>query len=198
MTSLSAFGGPAERVISRGEFPVASTNPYTGLRRYSLLFVDLTLNARRTPLGLLSVCVETPPAAGTFASGGSAVSVAGPGGGGAAAPASAGGAAAASGAGATAASAGGVSTHTLSNPSGVRLAFKVKSTNNNEYRLRPVYGFVEATGNSPLEITRSAGPPKNDKLVIQFKEAAADASDAAPLFKEGALLGELTLPLNAA
>uniref|UniRef100_A0A915AQD3 Major sperm protein n=1 Tax=Parascaris univalens TaxID=6257 RepID=A0A915AQD3_PARUN len=173
MTSLSAFGGPAERVISRGEFPVASTNPYTGLRRYSLLFVDLTLNARRTPLGLLSVCVETPPAAGTFASGGSAVSVAGPGG-------------------------GGVSTHTLSNPSGVRLAFKVKSTNNNEYRLRPVYGFVEATGNSPLEITRSAGPPKNDKLVIQFKEAAADASDAAPLFKEGALLGELTLPLNAA
>nr|AAT77427.1 MSP-domain protein 1 variant [Ascaris suum] len=94
--------------------------------------------------------------------------------------------------------AGGVSTHTLSNPSGVRLAFKVKSTNNNEYRLKPVYGFVEATGNSPLEITRSAGPPKNDKLVIQFKEAAADASDAAPLFKEGALLGELTLPLNAA
>uniref|UniRef100_A0A915ALB3 Major sperm protein n=1 Tax=Parascaris univalens TaxID=6257 RepID=A0A915ALB3_PARUN len=94
--------------------------------------------------------------------------------------------------------AGGVSTHTLSNPSGVRLAFKVKSTNNNEYRLRPVYGFVEATGNSPLEITRSAGPPKADKLVIQFKEAAADASDAAPLFKEGAPLGELTLPLNAA
>nr|AAP94884.1 MFP1-alpha [Ascaris suum] len=94
--------------------------------------------------------------------------------------------------------AGGVSTHTLSNPSGVRLAFKVKSTNNNEYRLRPVYGFVEATGNSPLEITRSAGPPKNDKLVILFKEAAADASDPAALFKEGAPLGELTLPLNAA
>uniref|UniRef100_A0A915AM88 Uncharacterized protein n=1 Tax=Parascaris univalens TaxID=6257 RepID=A0A915AM88_PARUN len=106
MTSLSFFGGPAERVISRGEFPVASTNPYTGLRRYSLLFVDLTLNARRTPLGLLSVCVETPPAAGIFASGGSAVSVAGPGGGGAAAPASAGGAAAASGAGAAASGGG--------------------------------------------------------------------------------------------
>uniref|UniRef100_A0A915AQE2 MSP domain-containing protein n=1 Tax=Parascaris univalens TaxID=6257 RepID=A0A915AQE2_PARUN len=105
MTSLSAFGGPAERVISRGEFPVASTNPYTGLRRYSLLFVDLTLNARRTPLGLLNVCVETPPAAGIFASGGSAVSVAGPGGG-AAAPASAGGAAAASGGGAAASGGG--------------------------------------------------------------------------------------------
>uniref|UniRef100_A0A183U4N8 Major sperm protein n=1 Tax=Toxocara canis TaxID=6265 RepID=A0A183U4N8_TOXCA len=93
--------------------------------------------------------------------------------------------------------AGGVSAHTLRNPSAVRLAFKVKSTNNNDYRLKPVYGFVDATGCSPLEITRSAGPPKEDKLVIQFKEAAPDAADAAALFKEGAPLGELTLPLKA-
>ncbi|VDM45904.1 unnamed protein product [Toxocara canis] len=92
---------------------------------------------------------------------------------------------------------GGVSAHTLRNPSAVRLAFKVKSTNNNDYRLKPVYGFVDATGCSPLEITRSAGPPKEDRLVIQFKEAAADAADAAALFKEGAPLGELTLPLKA-
>ncbi|KHN81592.1 Sperm-specific class P protein 31 [Toxocara canis] len=94
--------------------------------------------------------------------------------------------------------AGGVSTHTLTNPSCVRLAFKVKCSNNNDYRLKPVYGFVDATGSAPIEITRSAGPPRSDKLVIQYKEAVADASDAAAIFKDGAPLGEVTLPLNAA
>ncbi|VDM40238.1 unnamed protein product [Toxocara canis] len=93
---------------------------------------------------------------------------------------------------------GGNSMHTLTNPSAMRLAFKVKSSNNNDYRLKPVYGFVEPTANAPLEITRTAGPPKSDKLVIQFKEAPADASDAATIFKDGVPLGELVLPLNAA
>ncbi|VDM29632.1 unnamed protein product [Toxocara canis] len=92
---------------------------------------------------------------------------------------------------------GGVSIHKLSNPSGVRLAFKVKSSNNADYRLKPVYGFVDAVGNFPIEITRSAGPPKTDKLVILFKEAPADASDATAIFRDGAPLGEITLPLNA-
>uniref|UniRef100_A0A915CGS8 Major sperm protein n=1 Tax=Parascaris univalens TaxID=6257 RepID=A0A915CGS8_PARUN len=93
---------------------------------------------------------------------------------------------------------GGVSTHTLANPSAVRLAFKVKSSNNTDYRLKPVYGFVEPMAVAPVEITRTAGPPRSDKLVIQFKEAAADAPDATVIFKEGAPLGEVVLPLNAA
>lgn len=75
--------------------------------------------------------------------------------------------------------------------------FQVKSTNNNDYRLKPVYGFVEAGAAAPLEITRTAGPPKEDKFVIQFKEAAPDAADAAAIFKEGPPLGEVTLPINA-
>ncbi|VDK25122.1 unnamed protein product, partial [Anisakis simplex] len=92
---------------------------------------------------------------------------------------------------------GDLSTHLLRNPSGVRLAFKVKSTNNNTYRLKPVYGFVDAVGSSSIEITRTAGPPKEDKLVIQFKEAASDAADAAAIFREGAPLGDVPLPLRA-
>ncbi|VDK55844.1 unnamed protein product [Gongylonema pulchrum] len=98
---------------------------------------------------------------------------------------------------ATVAAGGGQCTHQLANPSGVRLAFKVKSTNNNDYRLKPVYGFVEAGAASPIEITRTAGPPKEDKFVIQFKEAPPDAVDAAHLFKEGPPLGEVTLPIMA-
>uniref|UniRef100_A0AC34RPU5 MSP domain-containing protein n=1 Tax=Panagrolaimus sp. JU765 TaxID=591449 RepID=A0AC34RPU5_9BILA len=38
--------------------------------------------------------------------------------------------------------AGGASTHNLVNSGASRLAFKVKSSNNNEYRLKPVFGFV--------------------------------------------------------
>uniref|UniRef100_F1LDA9 Major sperm protein n=1 Tax=Ascaris suum TaxID=6253 RepID=F1LDA9_ASCSU len=92
---------------------------------------------------------------------------------------------------------GGVSTHQLANPSAIRLAFKIKSSNNNDYRLNPVYGFVEATAATPIEITRTAGPPRIDKLVVQFKEAPTDAADASAIFKEGAPLGEVTIPLNA-
>ncbi|EJW87533.1 hypothetical protein WUBG_01555 [Wuchereria bancrofti] len=93
--------------------------------------------------------------------------------------------------------AGGQSVHQIANPSGVRLAFKVKSTNNNDYRLKPVYGFVEPGATAPLEITRTAGPPKEDKFVIQFKEATADAADPAAIFKGGPPAGEVTLPIMA-
>ncbi|VIO96711.1 major sperm protein, putative [Brugia malayi] len=93
--------------------------------------------------------------------------------------------------------AGGQSVHQIANPSGVRLAFKVKSTNNNDYRLKPVYGFVEPGATAPLEITRTAGPPKEDKFVIQFKEAAADAADPTAIFKGGPPVGEVTLPIMA-
>lgn len=60
-----------------------------------------------------------------------------------------------------------------------------------------MYGFVEPGAATPLEITRTAGPPKEDKFVIQFKEAAADATDAAAIFKDGAPAGEVTLPVMA-
>uniref|UniRef100_A0A914Y247 MSP domain-containing protein n=1 Tax=Panagrolaimus superbus TaxID=310955 RepID=A0A914Y247_9BILA len=53
-------------------------------------------------------------------------------------------------------SAGGSSTHQLVNSGASRLAFKVKSSNNTEYRLKPVFGFVEAGASAPLEITRLA------------------------------------------
>ena len=50
--------------------------------------------------------------------------------------------------------AGGTATHQLTNAGAARLAFKVKSSNNNEYRLKPVFGFIEPGAAAPLEITR--------------------------------------------
>ncbi|VDO21452.1 hypothetical protein V3C99_005609 [Haemonchus contortus] len=80
--------------------------------------------------------------------------------------------------------AGGKSTHQLNNPGEQKLVFKVKSSNNNEYRVNPVYGFVDASGNTPLEVTRLAGAPKEDKLVVQFAPAPPDATDAQAAFSQ--------------
>lgn len=93
---------------------------------------------------------------------------------------------------------GGVSKHELKNNGDTRLTFKVKSTNNDQYRLKPVYGFVEPGQKTPLEVTRTEGPIKKDKLVIQFAEAFADASDAQALWKGRIIvMGDLTLPMSA-
>ncbi|KHJ84719.1 hypothetical protein OESDEN_15564 [Oesophagostomum dentatum] len=39
---------------------------------------------------------------------------------------------------------GGNATHNIISLVDTRMAFKVKSSNNDHYRVRPVYGFVEA------------------------------------------------------
>uniref|UniRef100_A0A1I7XXU9 Major sperm protein n=1 Tax=Steinernema glaseri TaxID=37863 RepID=A0A1I7XXU9_9BILA len=92
---------------------------------------------------------------------------------------------------------GGKSVHQLVNSGATRLAFKVKSSNNNEYRLKPVFGFVEPGASTALEITRLAGPPKEDKKVIQFTEVPADCTDAQAVFKAGPAQGEITIPVSA-
>uniref|UniRef100_A0A914QQ05 MSP domain-containing protein n=1 Tax=Panagrolaimus davidi TaxID=227884 RepID=A0A914QQ05_9BILA len=93
--------------------------------------------------------------------------------------------------------AGGTSTHQLVNSGASRLAFKIKSSNNAQYRLKPVFGFVEPGASAPLEITRLAGPPKEDKMVVQFAEVAPDATDAQAPFKAGPAAGEVVIPVSA-
>uniref|UniRef100_A0A0K0DUR4 MSP domain-containing protein n=1 Tax=Strongyloides stercoralis TaxID=6248 RepID=A0A0K0DUR4_STRER len=93
--------------------------------------------------------------------------------------------------------AGGKSAHKIGNIVASRLAFKVKSSNNNQIRIKPVFGFIEPGAAVDLEITRLAGAPKEDKLIIQYKEAAPDAADASALFKEGPAMGELVMPVSA-
>ncbi|KAI1719060.1 MSP (Major sperm protein) domain-containing protein [Ditylenchus destructor] len=99
------------------------------------------------------------------------------------------------------ASSGGISVHQLVNSASTRLAFKVRSSNNEHYRLKPVYGIIEPNAATPIEVTRTAGPPKEDKLVIQFMEApsgiATTAETAQELFKNGNPMAELILPMSA-
>ncbi|KAK5968381.1 Major Sperm protein Domain containing [Trichostrongylus colubriformis] len=95
--------------------------------------------------------------------------------------------------------AGGKSAHTLANAGEAKVIFKVKCSNNNDYRLKPVFGFVDPAGQAPLEITRTAGAPKEDKLVIQWAPAPADATDAQAAFPSvpADQIQSLTVPLSA-
>ncbi|GMT33312.1 hypothetical protein PFISCL1PPCAC_24609 [Pristionchus fissidentatus] len=93
--------------------------------------------------------------------------------------------------------AGGVITHTLTNSEAGKVVFKVKSSNNNEYRLKPVFGFIDPAGTGQVEVTRLAGPPKDDKLVIQFAAAPEGATDPQEAFKGLTPAGDVTVPIKA-
>jgi MSP (Major sperm protein) domain len=58
--------------------------------------------------------------------------------------------------------AGGVSSHQLVNPGETRLAFKIKTTNNEHYRMSAVYGFIEPGASTSIDITRLVGPLLNN------------------------------------
>ncbi|KAK6731224.1 hypothetical protein RB195_007593 [Necator americanus] len=75
----------------------------------------------------------------------------------------------------------------------------VKCSNNNDYRVNPVYGFVDPAGQASLEVTRTGGEPKEDKLVIQWGPAPADATDAQAAFPSipPDQIQSITVPLSA-
>ncbi|VDM72521.1 unnamed protein product [Strongylus vulgaris] len=93
--------------------------------------------------------------------------------------------------------AGGKSKHSLMNGSEAKIIIKVKCTNNTEYRMNPVYAFIDPAGKIDLEVTRlvrfsdwlgklrltkslvrlQEGPAKEDKAVIQFGPSPEDATD---------------------
>ncbi|CAI2300772.1 unnamed protein product [Caenorhabditis sp. 36 PRJEB53466] len=93
--------------------------------------------------------------------------------------------------------AGGSSVHKLVNGGAEKLIFKIKSSNNNEYRITPVFGFVEPSGSTDITVTRTAGAAKEDKLVIHFAPAPADATDAQAAFAALTPAGTVTIPLSA-
>jgi len=57
---------------------------------------------------------------------------------------------------------------------------------------------VEPGGSTEFEITRTDGPPKEDKFVVQFAAAASpEEASAENAFKATAPLGEVNLPCAA-
>ncbi|WKY05949.1 hypothetical protein Q1695_006283 [Nippostrongylus brasiliensis] len=95
------------------------------------------------------------------------------------------------------AASGGVWKHQLTNPSNKRFMFKVRCSNNNQYRVHPVFGFVDASATTGIEVTRLKGSPQEDKLVVQYAPAPANATDAQTAFAEQTPAGNLTILLSA-
>ncbi|VDM67033.1 unnamed protein product [Strongylus vulgaris] len=96
------------------------------------------------------------------------------------------------------AASGGASSHTLTNCCKDRLIFKVKSSNNDNYRVSPVFGFLSPGSTTTLEVIRTAGPIKEDKIVINFAVAPADATDAQAAYRSVQTIGNVTIPLFVA
>ncbi|XGW03628.1 hypothetical protein V3C99_015088 [Haemonchus contortus] len=79
---------------------------------------------------------------------------------------------------------GGKATFNVLNAGDARTVFKVKCSNNADYRITPAYGFVEAIGMYPISVVRMPGPVKDDKMVVQWGVAPQDATDPILAFKE--------------
>ena len=82
----------------------------------------------------------------------------------------------------------------------------MKASNTDHYRVKPVYGFVDARDTAVFEITRSDGAPRDDKFVVQYAAVEltsgggveANNRDAESAFKNTTLPGgEITLPIKA-
>ena len=73
----------------------------------------------------------------------------------------------------------------------------MKATNNDDYRVKPVYGFLDPQGTAPFEITRTAGPAKEDKFIVQIGAAQPEDADPEAAFKGTAQIGETTLSVIA-
>ncbi|PIO69324.1 MSP domain protein [Teladorsagia circumcincta] len=93
---------------------------------------------------------------------------------------------------------GGKSTHTLLNAGDTRVVFKVKCSNNREYRIKPVYGFVDPIGSHLIFVVRLPGPVKDDKMVVQFGLSPPDVSEPVVAFKKLPPTGlqQLTIPFT--
>ncbi|KHJ99317.1 MSP domain protein [Oesophagostomum dentatum] len=95
---------------------------------------------------------------------------------------------------------GGCVQYTLTNCGMTELAYKIKSSNNKDYRFKPVFGFAKSGQKVNLEITRTKGPPKNDRFVVVYgavPETKPEIKDPQVACKKMTVLEELTVGLHA-
>eukprot|EP01083_Nonionella_stella_P190448 705374_1 len=74
----------------------------------------------------------------------------------------------------------------LQNLTPARLAFKVRTSDNNAYKVQPVFGFLEPESAASIEVTRSAGAAKEDKLALLYAQADPEETNAQTPFAQAA------------
>ncbi|VDO63796.1 unnamed protein product [Heligmosomoides polygyrus] len=85
--------------------------------------------------------------------------------------------------------AGGKSEHMLVNLSENHLAVKVRCSNNALYRVNPVYQVVETGQCKSLIVTRHVGPPRCDRLTIQYLPTTDIHCDLIAIFRNAVKKG---------
>ncbi|VDM51562.1 unnamed protein product [Toxocara canis] len=73
--------------------------------------------------------------------------------------------------------------------------FEVKCSDNNVYRVNPVFAFIEPGQYINVDIIRDVGKPKIDKMVFVTAKATADDLMPKAVFKPGVNKPSLVLPL---
>ncbi|CAB3399454.1 unnamed protein product [Caenorhabditis bovis] len=68
---------------------------------------------------------------------------------------------------------GGASRHMMVNGSNHRMAIKIKCSDNELFRVSPVFCLLEPGSAQRLQIVRDPGPAKIDKIVLQYKATCA-------------------------
>lgn len=92
---------------------------------------------------------------------------------------------------------GGVQRVFIKNPTNERRAIKVKCSDNNLYRVNPVYSFIEPGQVLAVDVLRHLGEPKVDKMVFVTSKASAEDERPRDLFESGEAKPLMVLPLIA-
>ncbi|MFH4977849.1 hypothetical protein AB6A40_004558 [Gnathostoma spinigerum] len=92
---------------------------------------------------------------------------------------------------------GGQKSVKITNNTRSRQAIKIKCSDNAQYRVNPVFSFLDVGESIDIELLRTPGNPKNDKIVIVQAQAKPDETDPVPIFKRiGVIPLYFTLPLT--
>ncbi|VDP13917.1 unnamed protein product [Onchocerca flexuosa] len=92
---------------------------------------------------------------------------------------------------------GGVQKVFISNPTKMRRALKVKCSDNDLYRVNPVYSFIEPGQVLAIDIFRQNGGAKVDKMVFLAAMAGKDEKNPRSVFQDDLPKPMMVLPLIA-
>ncbi|CAD5230061.1 unnamed protein product [Bursaphelenchus okinawaensis] len=92
-------------------------------------------------------------------------------------------------------STGGLKKLTLTNPNSYKVAFKIKCSDNNLYRVNPVYGFIPPNSEQAVDVVRQNGASKIDKMVFLLTKVAPDAEQPKKAFGNNEVVPLLVVPL---
>uniref|UniRef100_A0AC34Q0H8 Major sperm protein n=1 Tax=Panagrolaimus sp. JU765 TaxID=591449 RepID=A0AC34Q0H8_9BILA len=94
--------------------------------------------------------------------------------------------------------AGGLQKISIMNQTGDRQAIKVKCSDNNIYRVNPVFAFIEPGQTLNVDVMRQNGSNKVDKLVFITSKASPEDNNPKQIFKPGTTNNTMmVLPLLA-